>query len=94
MSLRNDIMRFSVLGLRSDLRIELQAPVDASSSQRKLLPSASSLRMFSTEHIKSSIVLTECSLRPENLANTLSISRSTDKQESIVLGFVQGLGSI
>ena len=27
MSLRNDIMRFSVLGFRSDLRIELQAPV-------------------------------------------------------------------
>ena len=25
--LRNDIMRFSVLGFRSDLRIELQAPV-------------------------------------------------------------------
>ena len=27
MSLRNDIMRFSVLGFRSDIRIELQAPV-------------------------------------------------------------------
>ena len=27
MSLRNDIMRFSVLGFRSVLRIELQAPV-------------------------------------------------------------------
>ena len=25
--LRNDIMRFSVLGFRSDIRIELQAPV-------------------------------------------------------------------
>ena len=28
--LRNDIMRFSVLGFKSDIRIELQAPVDAS----------------------------------------------------------------
>ena len=27
MSLRSDIMRFSVLGFRSDIRIELQAPV-------------------------------------------------------------------
>ena len=27
MSLRGDILRFSVLGLRSDIRIELQAPV-------------------------------------------------------------------
>ena len=27
MSLRNDIMRFSVLGFRSDIKIELQAPV-------------------------------------------------------------------
>ena len=27
MSLRNDIMRFSVLGFRSEKRIELQAPV-------------------------------------------------------------------
>ena len=27
MSLRNDIMRFSVLGFRSDIRIEFQAPV-------------------------------------------------------------------
>ena len=27
MSLRNDIMRFSVLGFRSDIMIELQAPV-------------------------------------------------------------------
>ena len=27
MTLRSDIMRFSVLGFRSDLRIELQAPV-------------------------------------------------------------------
>ena len=27
MSLRNDIMRISVLGFRSDIRIELQAPV-------------------------------------------------------------------
>ena len=27
MSLRNAIMRFSVLGFRSDIRIELQAPV-------------------------------------------------------------------
>ena len=27
MSVRNDIMRFSVLGFRSDIRIELQAPV-------------------------------------------------------------------
>ena len=26
MSLRNDSMRFSVLGFRSDIRIELQAP--------------------------------------------------------------------
>ena len=27
MSLRNDIMRFSILGFRNDLWIELQAPV-------------------------------------------------------------------
>ena len=27
MSLRSDIMRFSVLGFKSDIRIELQAPV-------------------------------------------------------------------
>ena len=33
MSLRNDIMRFSVLGFRSDLRIELQAPVLKSASE-------------------------------------------------------------
>ena len=28
MSLPSDIMRFSVLGIRSDIRIKLQAPVD------------------------------------------------------------------
>ena len=36
MSLRNDIMRFSVLGFRSDIRIELQAPVVKAPSPKEI----------------------------------------------------------
>ena len=35
MLLRNDIMRFSVLGVRSDIRIELQAPVVLQGTSKK-----------------------------------------------------------
>ena len=49
MSLRNDIMRFSVLGLRSDIRIELQAPVMGATPKFD----CRNISMQSCEHVQS-----------------------------------------
>ena len=47
MSLRNDTMRCSVLGFRSDIRIELQAPVMNPGTCSTLLPN---LYSFDPQH--------------------------------------------
>ena len=44
MSLSNDIMRFSVLGFRSDIRIELQAPVVKQRHRKQSLVTVADLK--------------------------------------------------